>query len=176
MARQGRLDILDYMDTLISAPRAELSKHAPRYEQIRINPEKIGALIGPGGKNIRRITSTFNVQIDIEEDGTVMIFSANPANLEKALNEIGGLTAEAEIGKVYEGVVTGTKEFGAFVEILPGLEGLVHISELAVERIRRTEDVVNVGDRIRVLCLDVQENGRVSLSRKAILKQEAGQG
>jgi polyribonucleotide nucleotidyltransferase len=176
LARRGRLQILDFMDTVIAGPRAELSKHAPRYHTVRINPEKIGALIGPGGKNIRRITSTHNVQIDIEEDGTVKIFSVNPANLEKAISEIGFLTAEAEVGKVYEGVVTGTKEFGAFVEILPGLEGLVHISELGLERVRRTEDVVNVGDRIRVLCLDVQENGRVSLSIRALLRQEGGGG
>lgn len=167
LARKGRLEIIDFMETVIAAPRAELSPVAPRFEKIKIDPEKIGALIGPGGKNIRRITDTHKVQIDIEEDGTVSIFSPDGAALKAAVNEIEASVGEAEIGKLYTGRVTGTKEFGAFVEILPGLEGLVHISQLADYRVNRTEDIVKVGDVITVKCLDVSDNGRVSLSLKA---------
>ena len=171
LARQGRLQILDAMESVLPAPRAEMSPIAPRYEKIKIDPEKIGALIGPGGKNIRRITDTFKVQIDIEEDGTVSIFSPDGEALKAAVHEIEASTGEAEIGKMYTGRVTGTKEFGAFVEILPGLEGLVHISQLADYRVNRTEDIVNVGDIITVKCLDVSDNGRVSLSLKAALAE-----
>lgn len=167
LARKGRLEIIDFMETVIAEPRAELSPVAPRFEKIKIDPEKIGALIGPGGKNIRRITDTHKVQIDIEEDGTVSIFSPDGAALKAAVNEIEASVGEAEIGKLYTGRVTGTKEFGAFVEILPGLEGLVHISQLADYRVNRTEDIVKVGDVITVKCLDVSDNGRVSLSLKA---------
>jgi len=167
LARKGRLEILDQMETVIAAPREELSPVAPRFEKIRIHPEKIGALIGPGGKNIRRITAEHNVQIDIEDDGTVSIFSPDGAALKAALREIEASTGEAEIGKLYTGRVTGTKEFGAFVEIMPGLEGLVHISQLANHRVNHTEDIVKVGDIITVKCLDVSDNGRVSLSLKA---------
>ncbi|MCC5848993.1 MAG: polyribonucleotide nucleotidyltransferase [Verrucomicrobia bacterium] len=173
LARQGRLQILDAMESVLPAPRTEMSPIAPRYEKIKIDPEKIGALIGPGGKNIRRITDTFKVQIDIEEDGTVSIFSPDGDALKAAVHEIEASTGEAEIGKMYTGRVTGTKEFGAFVEILPGLEGLVHISQLADYRVNRTEDIVNVGDIITVKCLDVSDNGRVSLSLKAAQAEAA---
>ena len=177
LARQGRLQIIDAMEAVIPEPRAELSPVAPRFEKIKIDPEKIGALIGPGGKNIRRITDLYKVQIDIEEDGTVSIFSPDGAALKAAVHEIEASTGEAEIGKLYTGRVTGTKEFGAFVEILPGLEGLVHISQLADYRVNRTEDIVNVGDVITVKCLDVSDNGRVSLSLKAaVVEATVGAG
>lgn len=167
LALKGRLEILDFMETVIAAPREELSVYAPRLESIKIDPEKIGALIGPGGKNIRRIQDAFQVKIDIEEDGTVTIFSPDGDALKAAIHDIEASTGEAEIGKLYTGKVTGTKEFGAFVEILPGLEGLVHISQLADYRVNQTEDIVKVGDIITVKCLDVSDNGRVSLSLKA---------
>ncbi|MDA3874375.1 MAG: polyribonucleotide nucleotidyltransferase, partial [Kiritimatiellae bacterium] len=173
LARQGRMDILDYMETVLPAPREELSMYAPRLESIRIDPEKIGALIGPGGKNIRRIQDEFNVKIDIDDDGTVTIFSPDGDALKAAIHDIEASTGEAEIGKLYTGKVTGTKEFGAFVEILPGLEGLVHISQLADYRVNQTEDIVKVGDIITVKCLDVSDNGRVSLSLKAALAEAA---
>lgn len=173
LARQGRLDILDFMETVLPAPREELSVYAPRLESIRIDPEKIGALIGPGGKNIRRIQDDFNVKIDIDDDGTVTIFSPDGDALKAAIHDIEASTGEAEIGKLYTGKVTGTKEFGAFVEILPGLEGLVHISQLADYRVNQTEDIVKVGDVITVKCLDVSDNGRVSLSLKAALAEAA---
>jgi len=173
LARKGRMEILDYMGTVIEAPRPELSPYAPRLETINIDPEKIGALIGPGGKNIRRITDEFNVQIDIDDDGSVTIFSPDGDALKAAIHEIEACTGEAEIGKLYTGRVTGTKEFGAFVEILPGLEGLVHISQLADYRVNQTEDIVKVGDIITVKCLDVTDNGRVSLSLKAAQAEAA---
>ena len=167
LATAGRMKILDYMETVISEPREELSVYAPRLESIKIDPEKIGALIGPGGKNIRRIQDGFGVKIDIEDDGTVTIFSPDGDALKAAIHDIEASTGEAEVGKLYTGKVTGTKPFGAFVEILPGLEGLVHISQLADYRVANTEDIVNVGDEITVKCLEVSDNGRVSLSLKA---------
>jgi polyribonucleotide nucleotidyltransferase len=156
-------------------PRAELNAYAPRLETIRIDPEKIGALIGPGGKNIRRITEQFNIQIDIEDDGSVTIFSPDGEALKAGIREIEACTGEAEVGKLYTGRVTGTKPFGAFVEILPGLEGLVHISQLADYRVENTEDIVKVGDTITVKCLEVSDNGRVSLSLKAAQEEQAAE-
>ena len=168
-AFEARQKILDKIEETIPAPRAELSPNAPRILVVNINPEKIGALIGPGGKNIRRITETTGTQIDIEEDGKVSIFSNNKNNLELALREVQALTAEPEAGKIYRGKVTGIKEFGCFVEFLPGQEGLVHISELADRRVNRTEDIVKMGEEIWVKCLSVEDNGRVRLSRKAAM-------
>lgn len=172
LARKGRLQILDYMASVLPASRSELSAHAPRISQLKIPVEKIGALIGPGGKNIRRITDTLKVQIDIEEDGSVQIFSTDKEAMDAAVREVESLTAEAEEGKIYRGRVTGTKEFGAFVEILPGKEGLVHISELADFRVKQTEDICKVGDEMWVKCLNVEENGRIRLSRKAALAEK----
>jgi polyribonucleotide nucleotidyltransferase len=169
----ARQKILDKIEATIPAPRAELSPHAPRITVIKINPDKIGALIGPGGKNIRRITEETKVSIDIDEDnsGKVSVFSNNAENLEAALREIQALTAEPEPGKIYKGKVTGIKDFGCFVEFLPGQEGLVHISELADRRVNRTDDVVKMGEEIWVKCLSVEDNGKVRLSRKAALAE-----
>lgn len=172
LARNGRLKILDYMASVLPASRDELSEHAPRIHQMKIPVDKIGALIGPGGKNIRRITDTLKVQIDIEDDGAVLIFSNDKGALDAAIREVEALTGEAEEGKIYRGKVTGVKDFGAFVEILPGLEGLVHISELADFRVKQTTDIVNVGDEVWVKCLSVEENGRIRLSRKAALAEK----
>lgn len=172
MARKSRVEILDYMASVLPETRADLSEHAPRITQLKIPVDKIGALIGPGGKNIRRITDTYKVQIDIEEDGSVQIFSNDKDAMDAAVNEVEGLTAEAEEGKIYRGTVTGVKEFGAFVEILPGLEGLVHISELADFRVKQTEDICKPGDEMWVKCLSVEENGRIRLSRKAALAEK----
>ena len=173
-ARTARGQILDYMASVIPEPRAEMSPHAPRVHTLQIDREKIGALIGPGGKNIRRITETYSVQVDIEDDGSVFVFSANQENMDAALNEIHGLTAEAEIGKVYTGTVKGVKDFGAFVEILPGKEGLVHISELANFRVREVGDICKVGDTMVVKCIDVDDTGRIRLSRRAAMEGEEG--
>ncbi len=170
-AKEARGKILDEMDKVISDPRAELSEYAPRFENVRIPVDKIGALIGPGGKNIKRLTDTFDVEIDIEDDGRVSIFSVNAANLASVKQEIEMLTAEAEIGKLYHGKVTGVKDFGAFVEILPGKDGLVHISELADFRVKSVEDICKMGDMMWVKCLDIDNNGKIRLSRRAAMEE-----
>jgi polyribonucleotide nucleotidyltransferase len=169
-ARVARMYILAEMAKTLAAPRTELSKYAPRIEVVKINPEKIGALIGPGGKNIKRLVEESGCEINIEDDGTVNIFSVSPEGMKIAKDAITGMTAEAEIGKIYRGKVVTVKEFGAFVEFLPGKDGLVHISELANFRVKKTEDIVKVGDEITVKCLGVDEKGRVRLSRKAAME------
>jgi polyribonucleotide nucleotidyltransferase len=170
-ARVARLHILAEMAKTLAAPRAELSKYAPRIEVLKINPEKIGALIGPGGKNIKKLVEESGCEIDIEDDGTVNIFSVSAEGMKIARDAITGMSAEAEIGKIYRGKVVTVKEFGAFVEFLPGKDGLVHISELANFRVKQTEDIVKVGDDITVKCLGVDEKGRVRLSRKAAMAE-----
>lgn len=172
MARAARMKILDFMDSVIAAPRPELSPYAPRLKVVKIDPEKIGMLIGPGGKNIRRITEVTGTQIDIDDDGTIHIFSANGASMEMALREVNLIAAEAEEGVIYNGTVTGIKEFGAFVEILPGKDGLVHISELADFRIGKVEDICNIGDQMWVKCIGIDERGRVRLSRRAAMQEK----
>jgi polyribonucleotide nucleotidyltransferase len=178
-ARVARLAILAEMAKTIAAPRKELSKYAPRIEIVKINPEKIGALIGPGGKNIKKLVEESGCEIDIQDDGTVNIFSVSAEGMKIAKDAIVGMSAEAEIGKIYRGKVVTVKEFGAFVEFLPGKDGLVHISELANFRVKKTEDIVKVGDDITVKCLGVDEKGRVRLSRKAAMedrdKEAAGE-
>jgi polyribonucleotide nucleotidyltransferase len=169
-ARVARLDILKVMAGTIDAPRKEMSKYAPRIVQVKINPEKIGALIGPGGKNIKRLVEESGCEINIDDDGTVNIYSVSAEGMKIARDAIEGMTAEAEIGKVYRGKVVTIKEFGAFVEFLPGKDGLVHISELANFRVKQTEDIVKMGDEIWVKCLGVDEKGRVRLSRKAAME------
>jgi polyribonucleotide nucleotidyltransferase len=169
-ARIARLAILAEMAKTIAEPRKEISKYAPRITTLKINPEKIGALIGPGGKNIKKLVEESGCEIDIEDDGTVNIFSVSAEGMKIAVDHISGMTAEAEIGKIYRGKVVTIKEFGAFVEFLPGKDGLVHISELANFRVKKTEDIVKVGDEIHVKCLGVDEKGRVRLSRKAAME------
>ncbi len=171
MAKTARLKILDFMQGVIAAPRPDLSPYAPRITVVRINPEKIGALIGPGGKNIRRITDATGAKIDIEDDGTVKIFAVNKEAMDAAVREVNLVGADAEVGKLYHGTVTGIKEFGAFVEILPGKEGLVHISEMADRRIRSVDEICKVGDLMWVKCIEVQENGKVRLSRRQALAE-----
>jgi polyribonucleotide nucleotidyltransferase len=172
MAKKGRADILDFMKTVIAEPRAELSQYAPRITTVKINPEKIGALIGPGGKNIRRITDATGAKIDINDDGTVNIYAVDKTAMDAAVREVNLISAEAEVGKIYQGTVTGIKEFGAFVEILPGKEGLVHISEMADFRVKYVEDICKVGDLMWVKCINVDEgSGKVRLSRKAALAE-----
>jgi polyribonucleotide nucleotidyltransferase len=169
-ARVARMHILAEMAKTLAEPRKELSKYAPRIEVLHINPEKIGALIGPGGKNIKKLVEESGCEINIEDDGTVNIFSVSPEGMKIARDAISGMTAEAEIGKIYRGKVVTIKEFGAFVEFLPGKDGLVHISELANFRVKKTEDIVKVGDEIAVKCLGIDEKGRVRLSRKAAME------
>jgi polyribonucleotide nucleotidyltransferase len=173
------MHILAEMAKTLGESRKELSKYAPRIETIKINPEKIGALIGPGGKNIKKLVEESGCEINIEDDGTVNIFSVSEEGMKIARDAIVGMTAEAEVGKIYRGKVVTIKDFGAFVEFLPGKDGLVHISELANFRVKQTEDIVKLGDEIWVKCLGVDEKGRVKLSRRAAMAerdQEMGGG
>src|SRR6266853_940790 len=172
-AKEARIKILELMRATIDKPRPELSQYAPRIETIKINPEKIGALIGPGGKTIKGIVAETGAEINIEDDGSVHIYATSGESMARAKEIIGGMTKEIEIGTTYQGRVVSTKEFGAFVEVLPGKEGLVHISELADFRVKRTEDVVKAGDTIWVKCIGIDDKGRVKLSRKAALKERA---
>src|SRR6516165_9167776 len=172
-AKEARTKILDRSRSALTNPRAELSKYAPRIETIKINPEKIGALIGPGGKTIKGIVAETGAEINIEDDGSVHIYATTGESMQRAKEIIGEMTKEIEIGQTYQGRVVSTKEFGAFVEVLPGKEGLVHISELADFRVKRTEDVVKPGDMIWVKCIGIDDKGRVKLSRKAALKERA---
>lgn len=168
-AHEGRMFILGKMREVIDETRAQLSPYAPRITKIMINPDRIRDIIGPGGKTIRRITEETKCTIDIEDDGTILIGSTSAENAQKAIEMIHGLTREVEVGAVYTGKVTRIMAFGAFVEILPGKEGLVHISELADYRVARVEDVVNVGDEIQVMVTEIDRQGRINLSRRALL-------
>jgi len=176
-ARQARLSVLEIMGQTISSSRPELSQYAPRMYKITIDPDKIGAVIGTGGRTIRSIIDETKATIDIDNDGTVIIGSPNEEAARKAIEIIEGLTKEVELGGTYTGKVTRIVDFGAFVEILPGKEGLVHISELADYRVPRVEDVVKVGDEIMVKVINIDELGRINLSRRAVfekLSQVAG--
>ena len=171
-ARIARLHVLKEMAKTLAAPRTELSKYAPRIVQVKINPEKIGALIGPGGKNIKRIVEESGCEINIDDDGTVNIYSVSADGMKIAREAIEGMTAEAEIGRIYRGKVVTIKEFGCFIEFLPGKDGLCHISELANFRVKQVEDIVKLGDEISVKCLGVDEKGRVKLSRRAAMEDK----
>lgn len=168
-AKAGRIHILDKMLEVSPSYRQEMSRHAPRIENIQIKPSKIATVIGPGGKQIRAIIEATGVQIDIDDSGLVSIASANLEGIEKAKAIINGLTADVEIGRVYAGKVTSIMPFGAFVEILPGKEGLCHISEFDKIRIENLNDFAKVGDQINVKVLDINERGQLKLSRKATL-------
>lgn len=168
-AKRGREHIMGIMLDCISEPRKELSKYAPKITTIHVDPEKISKIIGPGGKTIKKIVEETGAKIDIEEDGRVYIAAVNSEEAAKAIDMINGITAEAEVGKIYTGKVTRLMAFGAFVEILPGKEGLVHISQLSTERVNKVEDVVSVGDEIVVKVTEIDQKGRINLSRKAVL-------
>ena len=170
---EARMKILGSMEEAMPTHRTQLREHAPRIESVQIDPEKIGALIGPGGKNIRRITEVTGASIDIDEDnsGKVRIYATDTESMERALNEIELVTGEIEVGKIYRGIVRGVKDFGAFVECLPGKEGLCHISELADFRVNKTEDICKLGDEIIVKCIGIDDKGRVKLSRRAAMEE-----
>jgi len=170
-AREGRLFILDKMTRTISAPRKELSPYAPRIITFEIEPDRIRDVIGPGGKMIRKIVEETGAEIDIEDDGRVFIAAIDSKAGAKAEQLIRRLTSDVEVGAIYMGKVTRLMNFGAFVEVLPGKEGLVHISQLAKERVAKVEDVVNVGDEIMVKVVEIDKQGRVNLSRKAVLAE-----
>lgn len=170
-AREGRLHILNEMEKVMKVPRGQLSEFAPRIETIKIKPDKIREVIGSGGKVIRSITEQTGVKIEIQDDGTINIASADPLATKKAIAMIEAICAEAEVGKTYSGKVMKIAEFGAFVEILPNTQGLLHISEIANERVRQVTDVLKEGEMIDVKVLEVDRAGRIKLSRKALLTQ-----
>jgi len=170
-ARRGRLHILEEMAKALAGPRPALSRYAPRIITIKIRPDKIGDIIGPKGKIIRGIQEETGAEINVEDDGTVTISAVDGLAGERARDLIAAIVQEPEVGKIYEGVVKSTTAFGAFVEILPGTEGLLHISELAHNRVEKTEDVVKKGDTVKVKLLEIDSRGKMRLSRKALLDQ-----
>lgn len=170
-AREGRLHIINEMEKVISRPRGEISQYAPRIETIKIKPEKVREVIGAGGKVIKAIVEETGVKIDIEDDGTIHIASSDPLKTKRAIEIINGICAEAEVGRVYNGRVVKIMDFGAFVEVMPNTQGLLHISEIAHERIRQVTDVLKEGDLIDVKVMDIDRAGRIKLSRKAIIDQ-----
>jgi polyribonucleotide nucleotidyltransferase len=169
-AREARLKVLDVMEETIPAPRSEMSPYAPRITTLQIDPEKIGLVIGPGGKTIRSIQEETGASIDIEDDGTVFIASTDGPSAQKAQEMVEALVEDAQVGKIYRGRVVRTTDYGAFVEILPHKDGMVHISQLDSVHVRRVEDVVHVGDEIMVMVVDVDREGKIRLSRQAVLE------
>ena len=167
-AREGRLHILGIMDEAIAKPREQMSDYAPRIQTIRINPEKIRDVIGKGGATIRSITESTGATVDIDDDGTIRIASVDRAAGDEARRQIEQITAEVEVGMVYEGRVARLMDFGAFVTILPGRDGLLHISQISDERVEKVSDKLTEGDVVRVKVLEVDRQGRVRLSMKAV--------
>jgi len=169
-AREARLFILNVMQQTLRSSRPELSRYAPRMHRITIDPGKIGNVIGPGGRTIRSIIDETKATIDIENDGTVLIGASSEETAQRAIDIIHSLTREVEVGGIYTGKVTRLLSFGAMVEILPGREGLVHISELADYRVSKVEDVVKVGDEVMVKVVGIDDLGRINLSRRAVFE------
>jgi polyribonucleotide nucleotidyltransferase len=172
-ARKGRLQLLESMASAINAGREDISPFAPRIIQIKIDVDQIRNVIGPGGKMIRHIVDTTGAKINVEDDGTVQIATADMEAAQKAIQMIEGLTKQPLIGEEFDGVARRIEPYGAFVEILPGRDGLVHISELSLERIPDIRDVLNEGDELRVRIIDIDANDRIKLSRRVILEDEA---
>jgi len=167
-ARQGRLHILEKMLAVINQPKPELSPYAPRVIRLKIKPDQIGTVIGPGGKMINEIIEQTDTQIDIEDDGNVFIFGVDAAKCEQAAEIVKNLTKEIKVGEVFEGEVVRIMDFGAFVELLPKQDGLVHISELDHKRVDKVTDVVKLGDKVKVKVIEIDNQGRVNLSIKAL--------
>ena len=171
-AREARREILKSMLSTLRQPRPAISDHAPRLLQVKINPEKIGLLIGPGGKTIKGIQEATGAKIDINDDGTVSISHMDSARAEAAKARVEALTQEVQVGKIYEGRVTSVKDFGAFIEILPGRDGLCHISELDDKYVERVDSVCKVGDIMQVKVIAIDDQDRVKLSRKVLLRDQ----
>jgi polyribonucleotide nucleotidyltransferase len=165
-AKPGRAHILEHMVATLAVPREAISPYAPRIEKIKINPEKIGAVIGKGGEVINKITAETGAQIDIKDDGLITVAASDTVKIEKAINWIKSLTEEPEVGRIYEGKVVSIKDFGAFVNILPGIDGMVHISQLSNERVENVTDVLSEGQVVKVKLTGIDERGRLSLSLK----------
>jgi polyribonucleotide nucleotidyltransferase len=171
-ARDARAHILDKMAEAITVSRQDVSEHAPKYITLKINPDKIRDIIGPGGKVIREMSSEFDAKIDVEDDGTVKIFCSNNESAKGLREKIEGMTAMPEVGKIYDGLVRTVKDFGAFVQIFPGTDGMVHISELAPQRVEKVTDILKEGDKVRVKVIEIDGRGRIRLSRKAAMEDE----
>jgi len=171
-AKQGRLDIIETMERIIPAPRASISPLAPRLITLHIDPEKIGKLIGPGGKMIRGLQDRYSVTIDVDDDGTVQLAGLNAESIDGARSEIEALCEEIKVGTVYTGKVVSMKDFGAFIELAPGTDGMCHISELAEGYVKSVSEVVKLGDIVKVKVINVDDQGRIKLSRKAVLAEE----
>ena len=170
-AREGRMHILGKMEEALGTPRGDVSEHAPKYVTLKIHPDKIRDIIGPGGKIIREMTAEFDSKIDVEDDGTIKIFSNSNEAAAGLVARIEEITAMPEVGKVYDGLVRTVKDFGAFVQILPGTDGMVHISELANYRVNKVTDILKEGDRVKVKVIEIDGRGRIRLSRKAALEE-----
>jgi polyribonucleotide nucleotidyltransferase len=173
-AKGARLQILDLMAETIAAPRTELSQYAPRMLALTIPTDKIGLLIGPGGRNIRELQTVYEVEIDVEDDGTVLICGDDPEKTEGARRVIADMTREIAVGEIFIGKVNSITAFGAFVELMPGRDGLVHISHLDWTHIDKTEDICKIGDEMRVKVIEVDDEGKVRLSRKELLPRPEG--
>ncbi len=169
-ATRSRLHILDLMEKAMPQPRPDISEWAPRIVKLQLPKDKIGAFIGPGGKNIRGIIEKTGANIEVEDDGSVFVSSVDKASLEAAKQMVEYFTMEVEVGKVYKGKVVSIVDFGAFVEVLPGKEGLLHISEVDTKRINRVDDVLKMGQEIEVKCVDMENNGKFRLSRRVLLQ------
>ena len=169
-AKQARLLILSKMLDVMPEPRTDISQYAPRITVTKIDPEKIGALIGPGGKNIRKLQEEFGVKVDIEEDGTVFISSTSREGTLLAVERIRGMTETAKVGNIYTGKVVRIEDYGAFVELAPGMDGLVHVSQLSDQMVRNPRDVVKLGDDVMVMVTNIDETGKIRLSRQAVLE------
>jgi polyribonucleotide nucleotidyltransferase len=168
-AREGRLHILDKMLATLAQPRPDLSKYAPRITQIKVKPDQIRLIIGPGGKTIKGIIDQTGVAIDVEDDGTVNVASSDSDAVKKALDIIKGLTTEPEVGATYKGTVSRVADFGAFIEIMPGTDGLLHVSEMAHTRVDKVTDVMKEGDAVEVKVLSIDREGKIRLSRRELL-------
>jgi polyribonucleotide nucleotidyltransferase len=169
-AREGRLFIIEKLRETLAAPKPEMSKHAPRITTVKVRPEKVRDVIGSGGKNVRQIVAETGVEINIEDDGTVTIASSDADASNRAVAMVKWLTEEAEVGKIYTGTVKKIVDFGAFVEIIPGTEGLLHISQISKERVNKVTDVLQEGDEVKVKVLEVDKQGKIRLSRKDALE------
>jgi polyribonucleotide nucleotidyltransferase len=174
-AHEGKAHILAEMTKILDKPRSSPPDHAPKIIIMKIDPDKIGKVIGPGGKMIKGIVERTGAQVNVEDDGTVVIAAVDKQSGDAARAEIEGITATPKINQVYEGTVRSVRDFGAFVEILPGQDGMVHISEFSHEHVKDINDVVKVGDTIRVKCVKIDEMGRIRLSRKAILNPDGSE-
>ncbi|MEM7607775.1 MAG: S1 RNA-binding domain-containing protein, partial [Myxococcota bacterium] len=173
-AREGRLHILNEMNKALPAPREDLSKYAPRITAIKVKPDQIRTIIGPGGKMIKAITEQTGAQINVSDDGTVSIASSDPESVEKAIAFITGLTTEPEVGAKYTGTVRRVERYGAFLEIAPGKDGLLHITDMSYEFVDKVEDLMNLGDEVEVVVSNIDREGRVKLSRKPLLEKPEG--